>query len=398
MGNGMNKIIPGLYVGNIRDAKDSIQLSENKITHILSIHDNAKPILPKIKYMCVEARDKPEQDLSEHFSQCIDFIHKARCKGGIVLVHCLAGVSRSVTITVVYIMTVTNLNWRDALNAVRGARRCANPNFGFQRQILNYQHEKLEQERQRLYNKFAGKKPPCDDYAECKRLLEIHQQWVLHGDQIDKDGKREDGSREDELLYPLPLGAYGKTGRDKKSQNKNTAENSAPAAQGSATSSQGASSSTKSHLESNMDKLQVHTSSSTDNSKQPAVEEMGTADLINEIFATDKIKAIEAILAPDTNLREFMAKSREEQQQATAQVEPHGVGSIDHPVPAPLEQPVGASVDQQVAAVESSDVVGEKAATESTKSATENPPTAQLELDELANATLDEMFNNSSVR
>jgi len=147
-----------------------------------------------------------------------------------------------------------------------------------------------------------------------------------------------------------------------------------------------------------MDKLQVNTSSSTDNSKQPAVEEMGTADLINEIFATDKIKAIEAILAPDTNLREFVAKSREEQQQATAQVEPHGVGSIDHPVPAPLEQPVGASVDQQVAAVESSDVVGEKAATESTTSATENPPTAQLELDELANATLDEMFNNSSVR
>ena len=59
----------------------------------------------------------------------------------------LAGVSRSVTVTVAYIMTVTGLGWRDALNAVRGARRCANPNFGFQRQLLAFEHEGLESVR-----------------------------------------------------------------------------------------------------------------------------------------------------------------------------------------------------------------------------------------------------------
>ena len=52
--------------------------------------------------------------------------------------------SRSVTVTVAYVMTVTGLGWRDALNAVRGARRCANPNFGFQRQLLTFEHEGLE--------------------------------------------------------------------------------------------------------------------------------------------------------------------------------------------------------------------------------------------------------------
>ena len=41
-------------------------------------------------------------------------------------------------------MTVTGLGWRDALNAVRGARRCANLNFGFQRQLLAFEHEGLE--------------------------------------------------------------------------------------------------------------------------------------------------------------------------------------------------------------------------------------------------------------
>lgn len=41
-------------------------------------------------------------------------------------------------------MTVTNLGWRDAVNAIRGARSCANPNFGFQKQLQDYENEGLE--------------------------------------------------------------------------------------------------------------------------------------------------------------------------------------------------------------------------------------------------------------
>ena len=42
MGNGMNKIIPGLWLGSIRDSNDKEQLEQNKITHILAIHDHPK--------------------------------------------------------------------------------------------------------------------------------------------------------------------------------------------------------------------------------------------------------------------------------------------------------------------------------------------------------------------
>lgn len=42
MGAGMNKILPGLYVGSIRDSKDMNQLKANNITHILSVYDDAK--------------------------------------------------------------------------------------------------------------------------------------------------------------------------------------------------------------------------------------------------------------------------------------------------------------------------------------------------------------------
>ncbi|KAK3085954.1 hypothetical protein FSP39_011254 [Pinctada imbricata] len=189
-------ILPGLFVGNIRDSKDKNQLSENKITHILSIHDNAKPLLDDMKYLCVIASDTPDQELSQFFSKCIDFIHKARLENGNVLVHCLAGVSRSVTVTAAYMMTVTNLGWKDSLNAIRGARTCANPNFGFQKQLQQFEAQKLSKERKRVKEKFAPS--PHNDIEECKRLLEAFQRFVLHGDPKEKD----DG------LYPIPPNAY----------------------------------------------------------------------------------------------------------------------------------------------------------------------------------------------
>ena len=38
------QILPGLYIGNFRDSKDCRQLDVNRITHILSIHDDAKKL------------------------------------------------------------------------------------------------------------------------------------------------------------------------------------------------------------------------------------------------------------------------------------------------------------------------------------------------------------------
>jgi len=38
------QIVNGLYLGNFRDSRDPAQLMQNCITHIVSIHDNAKPL------------------------------------------------------------------------------------------------------------------------------------------------------------------------------------------------------------------------------------------------------------------------------------------------------------------------------------------------------------------
>ena len=51
----------------------------------------------------------------------------------------VAGISRSVTITAAYIMSVTDINHQEAFQVIRSARNAANPNIGFQRQLYEFE-------------------------------------------------------------------------------------------------------------------------------------------------------------------------------------------------------------------------------------------------------------------
>lgn len=168
--------MPGLYVGNYRDSKDHQQLEKHSITHIIAIHDSPRRLVPVSilafsfmllhvqsfidlllhffdfrfiygsqdkHYLCIMASDTPDQNLSQYFPVCNDFIHAARLREGNVLIHCLAGMSRSVTVAVAYIMSVTQLSWRESLKVVRSGRSVANPNYGFQVQLQDFELYKL---------------------------------------------------------------------------------------------------------------------------------------------------------------------------------------------------------------------------------------------------------------
>uniref|UniRef100_A0A8C0CR81 JNK pathway associated phosphatase n=1 Tax=Balaenoptera musculus TaxID=9771 RepID=A0A8C0CR81_BALMU len=163
------EILPGLYIGNFRDARDAEQLSKNKVTHILSVHDSARPTLEGVKYLCIPAADSPSQNLTRHFKESIQFIHECRLRGEGCLVHCLAGVSRSVTLVVAYIMTVTDFGWEDALRTVRAGRSCANPNLGFQRQLQEFEERQVRQFRQWLKEEYG--ESPLRDAEEARGIL-----------------------------------------------------------------------------------------------------------------------------------------------------------------------------------------------------------------------------------
>ena len=68
-------------------------------------------------------------------------VHNANICGfsPMLLFFSLAGISRSVTIVAAYIISVTGLSVSEALQAIRSSRTIANPNFGFQKQLFDFE-------------------------------------------------------------------------------------------------------------------------------------------------------------------------------------------------------------------------------------------------------------------
>nr|CAD7402824.1 unnamed protein product [Timema poppensis] len=158
------QVLPGLYVGNYRDSKDSLQLERFEITHIVAIHDTPRKLHLDKHYLCVMASDTPDQNLTH-----------------------LAGMSRSVTVAVAYIMSVTTLNWKEALKVVRVGRSVANPNFGFQKQLQEFEAFKLLEERRRMKERFPSLLLANQDEEQCRLMLHSYQSLILSRDLCEGD-------------------------------------------------------------------------------------------------------------------------------------------------------------------------------------------------------------------
>ena len=100
-----------MFIGNYRHAQDLPDLEERGITHIVNMAA-AEPLCkmtPEIygpAYTClfIESNDMENYDISVHFEDVCEFLEQARKTGAGVLVHCVAGVSRSVTVVISYLM------------------------------------------------------------------------------------------------------------------------------------------------------------------------------------------------------------------------------------------------------------------------------------------------------
>merc|ERR1712087_1002218 len=90
-------------------------------------------------YKVIAIDDAPDEDICAHFDASLAFIEAALSEGGKVLVHCFAGVSRSVTVVSAYLMHSERIGAVAALKRVRAKRAVANPNAGFIVQLIRFQ-------------------------------------------------------------------------------------------------------------------------------------------------------------------------------------------------------------------------------------------------------------------
>lgn len=141
------QILPNLYLGNAANSEDVEALTKHNIKYVLNVTADLPNVFEAtgaIKYMQIPIADHWSQNLATYFPQAIQFIEEARTSDTGVLVHCLAGVSRSVTITVAYLMSSLRLSLNDAFTLVRSRKSNIAPNFHFMEQLNSFEKELME--------------------------------------------------------------------------------------------------------------------------------------------------------------------------------------------------------------------------------------------------------------
>jgi protein-tyrosine phosphatase len=83
----------------------------------------------------------PSSSIGSYFQDCIQFIDQAIAARGAVLVHCLAGISRSATVVIAYMMASQRLTLLKATVHVKARRHWANPNPGFVSQLRRFESD-----------------------------------------------------------------------------------------------------------------------------------------------------------------------------------------------------------------------------------------------------------------
>ena len=133
----MSKVAEGLYIGSAENASDIKWLSRNGITHIVNCALELPDYFPKrFNYLSLNLDDTPSQNLNDAFEKSYRFIHSAITNGGRVLVHCYAGISRSASMVIYYLMRRYARNYYQAINYLMSKHNRANPNYGFVDQLM----------------------------------------------------------------------------------------------------------------------------------------------------------------------------------------------------------------------------------------------------------------------
>jgi predicted protein tyrosine phosphatase len=143
-----------LCLGSVGTAYNLDSMKEYNITHIINATRRVKcKYIDEFKYLQIEVNDNNNENISQHFNQCFDFINNAiefnnnnnnnnneisinnndinkEIKNPKILIHCYAGKSRCVTICCAYLIIHHKLTLDEALTIIRVMRPQAKPNHG----------------------------------------------------------------------------------------------------------------------------------------------------------------------------------------------------------------------------------------------------------------------------
>ncbi|KAL2079569.1 hypothetical protein ACEWY4_025313 [Coilia grayii] len=138
--SGLAQITDNLYLGSARAARDGAAVSRLQITCIINATENTKhSVAPAVEHVHVPVVDSPSTPMIDHFDEVADKIHCVAEQRGRTLVHCNAGVSRSSTLCLAYLMKYRDMSLVEAHSLVKACRPLIRPNSGFWKQLIDYE-------------------------------------------------------------------------------------------------------------------------------------------------------------------------------------------------------------------------------------------------------------------
>lgn len=138
-----NEILPRLYLGDVNMATNKDEITRLAITDMITIEIKplkAADLAPCVKrYLFINIIDHSKEDILSHLETSFEFIESAlKVPSNKVYVHCVAGISRSASVVIGYVMKSRSMTYAEAYELVSQKRHVVDPNEGFARQLVLY--------------------------------------------------------------------------------------------------------------------------------------------------------------------------------------------------------------------------------------------------------------------
>jgi hypothetical protein len=139
-----SSVLKNLFIGDYLSSQDHEMINKMNIRAIINVAPdccaNKYEENPEFSYFTIYEMDNEKDTLRPYFHCTNRFIEK-HSETNAVLVHCAAGVSRSSTIVIAYLMYKLQMEFEDALHFLKNCHPQAYPNRQFYCDLINFQNE-----------------------------------------------------------------------------------------------------------------------------------------------------------------------------------------------------------------------------------------------------------------
>ncbi|CAE7665994.1 Dusp14 [Symbiodinium sp. CCMP2456] len=140
-----DQILPYLYLGGMAAATDVEGIQRQGLGAICcccrTLEFPDAQFIPGVTYYRVDVEDMSREPLDYFLKEATDFIHSYIVREQPVLVHCRAGVSRSASVVLAYLVACQRMTLADAFVLLRSRRCIVTPNLGFFEQLSIWEKE-----------------------------------------------------------------------------------------------------------------------------------------------------------------------------------------------------------------------------------------------------------------